>query len=239
MTIDNIGLANWIDEIRTLCTSDAVHLCDGSADEYNRICAEMVEKGSMIRLNPEKRPNSYLCRSDPGDVARLEHRTFVCCANESDAGPTNNWADPETMRSELHALFDGCMTGRTMYVIPFSMGQVGSQHAQIGIQITDSPYVVVSMKLMAYTGDIVLRHLGDGDFVRCLHSVGVPLSPSEEDVAWPCNRDSKYIVSFQDDNSIVSFGSGYGGNALLGKNVSPCARPPTKDFAKGGWRSTC
>ncbi|GAA4128790.1 phosphoenolpyruvate carboxykinase (GTP) [Aminobacter aganoensis] len=233
MTIDNIGLSNWIDEVRALCRPDAVHVCDGSTEEYDRICAAMVASGALIRLDPQKRPNSYLCRSDPGDVARLEHRTFVCCANEEDAGPTNNWADPETMRAELRPLFDGCMQGRTMYVIPFSMGRVGAEHAQIGIQITDSPYVVVSMKLMAYVGADVLRQLGDGDFVHCLHSVGAPLRVGEADVHWPCNKDRKYIVSFQDDGSIVSFGSGYGGNALLGKKCLALRTASYNGFREG------
>lgn len=233
MTIDNIGLSTWIDEVRALCRPDAVHVCDGSTEEYDRICAGMVASGALIRLDQQKRPNSYLCRSDPGDVARLEHRTFVCCAKKEDAGPTNNWADPETMRAELRPLFDGCMQGRTMYVIPFSMGRVGAEHAQIGVQITDSPYVVISMKLMAYVGADVLRQLGDGDFVRCLHSVGAPLRTGETDVPWPCNKDKKYIVSFQDDGSIVSFGSGYGGNALLGKKCLALRTASYNGFREG------
>lgn len=233
MTIDNIALSTWIEDIRSLCRPDTVHVCDGSAEEYGRICAAMVVSGSLIRLDPEKRPNAYLARSDASDVARLEHRTFVCCEKEEDAGPTNNWADPAKMRAELRELFDGCMQGRTMYVIPFSMGQIGADHSQIGVQITDSPYVVISMKLMAYIGDAVLRQLDDGGFVRCLHSVGAPLQAGENDVPWPCNRDRKYIVSFQDDGSIVSYGSGYGGNALLGKKCLALRTASAKGFREG------
>lgn len=217
ISITNSALSQWIDEIRALCEPDRVYVCDGSDEEYDRLCASLVAAGTFIRLNETKRPNSYLCRSDPGDVARLEHRTFVCTVDPDDAGPTNNWADPARMRSELAHLFKGSMRGRTMFVIPFSMGQPGSALAMTGVQITDSAYVAVSMKLMAHVGYDVLETLADGDFVRCLHSVGAPLAPGDQDAPWPCNAEHKYIVSFQDDGSIASFGSGYGGNALLGK----------------------
>ncbi len=213
----NKDLNAWIEEMQAHCRPDAVYLCDGSDAEFQRISSQMVEAGSLIRLNPDLRPNSFLARSDPADVARLEHRTFVCTTTKDEAGPTNNWAEPAAMRAELDALFRGAMAGRTMYVIPFCMGPMGSDHALIGVQITDSPYVVISMKLMAQIGTPVLDLLGEGEFTRCLHSVGAPLAPGQADVPWPCNADHKYIVSFQDDGSITSFGSGYGGNALLGK----------------------
>lgn len=215
--VKNAALSQWIDEIRQHCEPDSVHLCDGSQVEHDRLCALLVDAGTFIRLNDEKRPNSYLCRSDPGDVARLEHRTFVCTTNRDDAGPNNNWADPQEMRATLGDLFKGAMRGRTMYVIPFCMGEPGSPLAMFGVQITDSAYVAVSMKVMAHMGEPVLDALANDDFARCLHSVGAPLSPGQEDVAWPCNAKRKYIVSFQDDGSVASFGSGYGGNALLGK----------------------
>ena len=216
----NAKVFEWVDQWNKVCTPDKIVVVTGTKKEHLAICEMMVKKGQFVKLNQKKRPECYLARSHESDVARVEGRTFICSKKEIDAGPTNHWMDPDQMKALMTKSYKGCMKGRTMYVIPFAMGPIGNPITQYGIELTDSPYVVVNMNIMTRTGDRVIKQLGtDGDFVPCIHSVGAPLKKGQKDVAWPCakNIDDKFITQFPEDGEIWSFGSGYGGNALLGK----------------------